>query len=125
MINVDVCIIVDHMAQNRIQELLERDDITAAQMARQLDVPGQRFRRYVRQEVNPPIEILKQLAAKFQCTVEYVAGVDDNEAPVSIDSDSTALLFTTLKEQLVRKDRLIQQLMDQNQFLIERSKSSD
>lgn len=112
----------ENMIKNRIALLLERNDITAAQMARALDVPGQRFRRWVRQEVNPPIEIVKQLADKFQCSVEYVAGVDDVDAPANPNSDSVEYIVRSLKEQIAQKDKMIQQLMDQNQILIDQNK---
>ena len=91
-------------------------------MARALGVPGQRFRRWVRQEVNPPIEIVKQLADKFQCSVEYVAGVDDVDAPANPNSDSVEYIVRSLKEQIAQKDKMIQQLMDQNQILIDQNK---
>ena len=73
------------MSKNRIKELRTRNDMTAAQLARALDIPGQRLRRWDRGEVNPPAEICRQIADLFGVTLDYVQGMSDEDRPRSPD----------------------------------------
>lgn len=65
--------------KNRIREIRKRHDLTAAQLARLLDVPGQRLRRWDRHEVNPPRDVCRIIAERFGYSTEFVAGEDDND----------------------------------------------
>jgi phage repressor protein C with HTH and peptisase S24 domain len=64
------------MKNNRIRELRVANDVTAAQLARMLDVSGPRLRRWDRQEVTPPHEICRIIGERFNVSAEYVAGDD-------------------------------------------------
>ena len=65
--------------KNRIKDIRQRHDLTAAQLARLLGIPGQRLRRWDRHEVNPPRDVCRQIAERFGYSTEFVAGEDDNE----------------------------------------------
>ena len=67
---------LDEMKKNRIRELRVANDVTAAQLARMLDVSGPRLRRWDRQEVSPPHAICQAIAERFEVSAEYVAGED-------------------------------------------------
>jgi len=74
------------VSKNRIRELRQQNDMSAEQLARALDVPGQRLRRWDRGEVNPPSEVCRQIAERFGVTLDYVLGVaDDEQRPRSGD----------------------------------------
>ena len=65
------------VGKNRIREIRIANDVTAAQLARMLDVSGPRLRRWDRQEVNPPREpICRMIAERFGVSTDYVAGED-------------------------------------------------
>ena len=67
------------MPKNRIREIRKRHDLTAAQLARMLNVPGQRLRRWDRHEVNPPRDVCRVIAERYGYSTEFVVGEDDNE----------------------------------------------
>jgi len=64
------------LSDNRIREIRIKNDVTAAQLARMLDVSGARLRRWDRQEVRPPREIVQMIATRFNVSADYVAGDD-------------------------------------------------
>jgi phage repressor protein C with HTH and peptisase S24 domain len=71
---------------NRLREIRQQHDVTAAQVARFLGVSGQRYRRWDRNEVTIPSNFAQRVADRFGVSLSYVLGEDDVPGAPSVSA---------------------------------------
>jgi plasmid maintenance system antidote protein VapI len=61
---------------NRIPDLLKREDMSLADVARLCEVRERTIERWVREETGIPDDQKRRLAERFECSIEFLMGWD-------------------------------------------------
>lgn len=104
----------------RIQELRKSKDMSQTKLAKKIGVSLTQLQRYENKGVQPPADVLRNLADTFNVSVDYlIYGNKDEKAQQSIKDNELLSQFKAIEE-LDSKDRsTIKDLID---AVIKRSK---
>ena len=69
------------MLFRRIRELREAQNLTRRQMAALLRISPSTYARYERGNTDPPLEVLRALAVLHHTSLDYIAGLTDQQIP--------------------------------------------